>query len=225
VQISSLSRYLPSLLAIAVSVCIGPKVASAQPNLLVNAGAEVGTGTNPGTVSNWVVGGVSNPGRENGTFNSGITPRTGLYSFFGNNGASGTLTQRVAVTSSGVSLGDVDAGRAFASLSFYTQSLNQGSAGDAASVLLTFLNAAGSPIGSPFDTGLNYSVGSWLLVNASSLIPSGTRFVDYSMVFTRRVGGDNDSYFDDNSLAIAVPSPSAAALLGLGGLLAARRRR
>jgi hypothetical protein len=219
------SSFCPALLVAATMVACSAGTAIAQPNLLTNPGAEIGSGSNPGTVADWVVGGSSNPGRENGTFNPGITPRTGSFSFYGNNGPIGTLTQRVDFVLEGLSLADIDAGRMAANIEFYTQSLDQGSAGDAASVTLSFFDSGGLAIGSPFDTGLQYNIGSWLQVVGSTAVPSGARFADYQMVFTRRVGSDNDAYFDDNRLTVAVPAPSAIAIIGLGGLMASRRRR
>jgi hypothetical protein len=60
--------------------------------------------------------------------------------------------------------------------------------------------------------------GSWTNGVQSFLIPVGTRYITYTMLFQRNAGSDNDSFIDDNSLTltIAVPEPGSLALLFAG---------
>lgn len=60
-------------------------------NLLTNPGAE------DGNLTGWTVGGNSNPGVDNGSFDPGINPHTGNYDFYGHTGSFGTLTQNVSL--------------------------------------------------------------------------------------------------------------------------------
>ena len=177
-------------------------------NLLINPGAETGT------LSGWTVGGTSNPRVDNGTFDPSIQPHTGDYDFIGGSGgASGTLKQNVNLLGNGLTAGQIDTGILLAQVNFFQQSLNQSPSSDTAGVNLTFLNAGGSSLGA-FSSGEIASTGAWNQFNGASLIPSGTRSIDYTMNFIRNAGNDLDAFIDDNSLTI---SPSLFAGLGLTG--------
>ena len=104
-------------------------------NMLLNPGAETGSTTN------WVIGGVSNPGVDNGTFDSGITTHSGSYDFYGRTGAEGTLSQTVYLPGNqGITSALIDAGILAANVSFWEQGLNQGTPSDAARIIIAFLD-------------------------------------------------------------------------------------
>lgn len=199
-------------------------------NLLTNPGAELGTGVEPGTVTGWTVGGTSNPGRDNGTFDPGINPYDGAYDFYGNGGnseASGTLTQRVDLLSAGLSIPLLNATGNTATFSFYEESLFD-PVPDTAGVNLFFLNAAGMQIGTA-TSGEFYNRSSWAFDTNTAALPAGTQFIDCQLFFVRHTGVDIDSYLDDVSLTVnVVPEPSTwAAGLATGACLLAlvlRRR-
>ena len=200
-------------------------------NLLTNPGAELGTGTDPGTVTGWTVGGTSNPGRDNGTFDPSVSPFDGSYDFYGNGGnseASGTLTQRVNLLSAGLSAARLAATGNTASFSFFEQSYDDAANGptDTAGVTLTFLSAAGSQLGTATSGELR-NLDSWGQYATTATLPVGTQYVDYQIFFVRHQGVDLDSFVDDASLTVTtVPEPStwAGGLLGLGLLVIQRRR-
>lgn len=194
-------------------------------NLLTNPGAEAGN------LSGWSVL-SGNPMTDAGTFNPGINPFAGGFDFVGGiSNPFGQLWQTIDLIATGqVTALQLDSGTTTADVSFWEQGLNQGSLSDNAAVKLTFLDSVGSLIGSPVTTlTVDSHTGSWTNNAESFLVPVGTRYITYTMLFQRNVGSDNDSYFDDNllTLTIAVPEPGTLVLL-LGGLpclvLAARRR-
>jgi len=209
---------------------------AAPSNLLLNPGAELGTGNDAGsTVTDWVVGGTSNPGRDNGAFD-GFTPPEGSYSFYGGTGAQGSLSQLIDLTANGISASATDAGNTTVQFSFEERSLDQGGPNDRAEVIATFENASMAPLTGGYDsTPLGYTAG-WTLVTSPVLtLPVGTRYIDYEMNFIRNNGSDLDSFIDANSTVVnsnggaaapsTVPLPSAAwmGLLGLAGLAAIRQ--
>ena len=226
---NSYRRWTLLLLMASVSVATSLRAQTTTTgNLLTNPGAEQGTGTGPGTVTNWAVGGNSNPGRDDGTEDPGINPHTGSYDFFGNFGTGGTLTQRVDLLSAGISAPALQAGGNTATFSFYEQSLDQSTvdATDTAGVNLSFFNSAGTQIGTA-TSGQFGSVGAWSLETTTAAIPVGTRYIDYQITFVRNAGNYLDSFVDDTSLTVnVVPEPSTWITgLGCGGLLALALRR
>jgi Ca2+-binding RTX toxin-like protein len=172
-------------------------------NLLLNPGAENGTGNDGGsTVTNWTVGGTSNPGRDNGTFDD-FTPHSGLYDFYGGSGPLGTLTQTVSLSSlSTAFLSAIDGGQISANVEFFEQSLNQGIPSDAAEVKITFLDGSNDPLSGGYDSGQVVHFNGWEEITASTPVPADTRSITYQMIFTRQQGSDLDSYIDDNSLTL-----------------------
>jgi hypothetical protein len=172
-------------------------------NLLLNPGAEAGTTTN------WVIGGVSNPGVDNGSFDPGINPHSGSYDFFGRTGAEGTLSQTVYLPGNqGITSALIDAGLLAANVSFWEQGLNQGTPSDEAGVIITFLDGNTNLISTsatPFIDSHNLT---WQNYSNQYAIPAGARLITYSMDFYRNVGNDNDSFIDDNVLTVAtLPGP------------------
>ncbi len=183
-------------------------------NLLTNPGAEAGN------LSGWTVL-VGNAMTDSGTFNPGINPFNGSFDFVGGSANPlGQVSQTIDLLGTGqVSIADLDAGTTTADVTFWEQGLNQGSPSDNAAIKLTFLDAAGAILSSVSTLTVDSHTGSWTKDAESFLLPIGTRYITYTMLFQRNAGSDNDSYIDDNllTLTIAVPEPGSLALL-LGGL-------
>jgi hypothetical protein len=189
---------------------------AAHANLLSNPGAETGD------LTGWVVGGVSNPGVDDGSFD-GFTPHGGLFDFYGFNGSDGTLTQTVSLAG--------EPGATMATVSFWEQGLDQGDPSDNAYVSLSFLDALGQSLGTVSTPVIDSHSGNWQQFSGSFAIPAGTASIAYTMNFTRNVGSDLDAFIDDNSLTVsAVPEPATLTLWSAGwasllSLARARRRR
>jgi hypothetical protein len=241
----------PAFLAALILIAF-PKITFAvtSANLLLNPDASIGTGIDPGTVADWTIGGDTNPGRDDGTFD-GFIPPASQYDFYGGEsvtggpvGDQGSLSQVVNLlaTGTGLSATDIDAGKDSFNVSFYEQSLDQSSnPDDQAQVIITFQNASQTTIAGGYNSGPIDNIGGWLLVDPPAVaIPAGARFMTYEMLFTLQVGLDVDSFIASNDLTTTtgavsstpspVPLPSAAwSALGLLGLLAGfqylRRRR
>lgn len=221
-------------------------------NLLLNPDASIGTGNDVGsTVADWTIGGDTNPGRDNGAFD-GFTPPASTYSFYGGSsstgvaGDSGSFSQVVNLISStsGLSASDIDAGKDSFNVSFYEQSLSQGTPpNDEAEVLISFQNASNVTLSGGYNSGQISNLGGWLLVQSPSpvAIPVGARDMTYEMLLTLQYGFDVDSFIASNDVtanppgtvvpppAPAVPLPSAfwmssLSLLGIGSILFVRRK-
>jgi hypothetical protein len=119
----------------------------------------------------------------------------------------------------------IDTGTLFADVSFWVQSLNQGTPSDEAYVQLTFLNGSNGVIGTD-ETASVYSIGTWQNVTDTYAIPTGTRSITYTMGFQLEKGTNVDSFVDDNVLDIsgtpstaATPEPSTFGVV-FGGIVA-----
>jgi len=172
-------------------------------NLLLNPGAE------DGTTTNWVVGGVSNPSADNGSFDTGINPHSGSYDFYGHTGAWGTLSQTVFLPGNdGITPGLIDAGLLLAYVSFWEKGLNQGTPSDEARIDISFLDGSTNLISTNSTPFIDSHDGAWSNYSALYAVPVATRLITYTMYFFRNVGSDNDSFVDDNMLAIQFPGLS-----------------
>ena len=179
----------------------------ATTNLLLNPGAEAGSTTN------WIVGGVSNPGVDNGTFDSGINPHTGSYDFYGHTGAWGTLSQTVFLPGNqGITTADIDAGLLVANVSFWEQGLNQGTPSDEACIILSFFDSNTNLISTNATPFIDSHDLTWSNYSNLYPIPAGTRLITYTMYFLRNAGSDNDSFVDDNVLTITTAPPPALSI-------------
>jgi hypothetical protein len=196
------------LLGILVLVSAGSAArAGLSANLLVNPGAELGTGVDSGsTVTGWTVGGTSSPGRDDGTFD-GFTPHSGSFDFYGGSDGNGTLTQIAPL--SGLDTGTlalIDSGSETLNIDFFEQSLDQGGPNDAGQVVVSFQDAAHGALPGGYDSGLIAHTGGWQEVTGSAAVPSGARFMTYEMLFTLRNGVDVDSFIDDAGLTVPLAS-------------------
>jgi hypothetical protein len=195
------------MLFLALVLCIGSFHAARADllttNLLLNPGAE------DGTTTNWVVGGVSNPGVDNGLFDTGIDPHSGSYDFYGHTGAWGTLSQTVFLPGDdGIKPALIDTGLLLANVSFWERGLDQGTPSDDACVIISFLDDNTNLISTNSTPFIDSHDGAWSNYSALYAVPMGTRLITYSMYFFRNVGSDNDSFVDDNVLAIQFPGLS-----------------
>lgn len=144
-----------------------------------------------------------------GTFDSGITPHSGSYGFYGHTGARGSLSQTVFLPGNqGIMTSDIDAGLLVANVSFWEQGLNQGTPSDEACVIRSFLDSNTNLISTnstPFIDSHNLA---WQNYSNQYAISAGTRLITYTMYFLRNVEDDNDSFIDDNVLSITTgPAP------------------
>ena len=102
-------------------------------------------------------------------------------------------------------------------------------AGQVAAINIEWRDGAGdliSFIGNGTFTGADAPVDEWLLQTVTGSAPAGTasaRIVLITGNFIPAPGGGAPHF--DNAFAEVIPAPGSAALLGLGGLVATRRRR
>jgi len=158
-------------------------------NLLANPGAENG-------MNNWYATNAQS-GSQPGLAHSGtyafaglVTPSTAVF-----------ITQIVGLsTVSGISLPDIDSGALTANYSFWFADTSSGSGGYG-TITLTFLDADGNRIGQGISPASGGGALTWYNVVGSIAIPSGARFVDYTMDFWG--GSGNTGVIDDNVLTIS----------------------
>jgi hypothetical protein len=236
----------------ALAICALPRtgLALTSANLLLNGDASLGTGIDPGTVSDWTVGGGTIPGRDSGgTFegSSLFIPPASTFAFYGgafnvSDATTGSLSQVVNLlgAGTGLSASDIDAGKDSFNVSFFQQSLDQSSSpNDQAEVIVSFQNASSTTIAGGYNSGQLSHIGGWQSINSGAIaIPEGARSLTYEMLFTLNVGIALDAFIASNDLTTtsgttgvtpAVPLPSAGwsglgVLVGLGSLKIFRRK-
>lgn len=242
-----------AMVALAMGALPRVGFATTSANLLLNSDASLGTGIDPGTVPDWTMGGDTNPGRDDGTFD-GFIPPASKYSFYGGSsltgdvGDSGSLSQDVNLlgTDTGLTASGIDSGKDTFNVSFYEQSLEQGTPpNDEAEVIISFQNGEDVTFGSGYNSGELSNIGGWMFVDPAAItIPAGARQMTYEMLFTLRYGFDVDSFIASNEVTTTegsavtpppppppsgVPLPRAAwsglGLLGGLGLIRVLRRK
>ncbi|MDX2131839.1 MAG: PEP-CTERM sorting domain-containing protein [Planctomycetota bacterium] len=204
--------------ALFVTVCAGLLASTAQASVLVNPGFETGTapgngdfGGSPGWITFGNVFTVSTPNP------APVGPRsgTGALKQFGTfPGVSGAF--QVFPASAGEQW----------SLSGYglNSSADAMQAENFALLKIAFKNAANAEIGfaeSAFITNATVQ-DQWHALSANGVAPAGTVTVELFALFVQPNFNGGAAFFDDLA---AVPSPASLALLGMGGLVMARRRR
>lgn len=200
---------LPILFLVVFLCCPAFAAPLLTTNLLLNPGAE------ENTLTNWIPGGDSNPRIDNGSFDPGINPHSGTNDFLAGRGAAGSLSQVVGlVGNQGVTAGAIDGGSLYAYVSFWEQGLNQGAPSDDGYVSLVFLGAPSNSISTWASPEIDAHFSVWSNYSAYVPIPTGTRFVQYSMNFVRQAGSDLDAFIDDNALSVtdSVLSPTPPVL-------------
>jgi hypothetical protein len=169
----------------------------ATTNLLLNPGGEANS------LVNWIAGGDSGPRVDNGTFDIGINPHSGTNDFLGGHGNVGTLTQIVPLVGNpGVTAVSIDSGMLLAYVSFWGQGLGQSSPSDDGYVGLVFLGSTSNSISVWSSPEIDSHSGTWSNYSTYLPIPTGTRFIQYTMYFILHAGSDLDGFIDDNVLAV-----------------------
>lgn len=164
---------------------------------------------------------LTNPGAEDGTTGwtvtegflesitdsecSGVPPHSGERSF-----AIGGVCESAAVASAYQRIdvsplaAEVDAGEVEMLFGGYLRSY-EGS--DVPEIELIYRDAAGDELGR--SESLVGASSIWMLIQATALIPTGSRNVDFVITGTRNGGEDNDSYADDLFLRRVLGDPGA----------------
>lgn len=89
---------------------------------------------------------------------------------------------------------------------------------------ISFFNSGGAEIAG-FESNridITSPIDQWFPLSASGVAPAGTVSVNLFCLFVQPNFNGGSAFFDDIN---AVPAPASAALLGMGGLLALRRKR
>jgi len=150
----------------------------------------------------------------------------GLNFFAGGPSAAASSGWQSIDLSSGA--GVIDAGGASFDLSAYLGGFS--SQGDNARLTVTFLDGASAVLGSatigPVSPADRAGATGLLWQETTGSVPVNTRSATIELLLTRTDGSYNDGYADNLSLVIsAVPEPSEALLLSIGGLALVGWRR
>lgn len=170
---------------------------TAPPNLVSNGGGE------SGSLSPWIAGGGGTAILDGGTAGPGYSPHSGSKQFYGGASASNTLTQNINILTSGQGLTttQIDTGTLTATVQFYERSYYQSTGSDRAQIKLIFRSSTGTAISTVTTPNASCTSG-YCFQTSSFTVPTGTRSIDYIMIFTRASGTNLDAYIDDNSLTI-----------------------
>jgi hypothetical protein len=96
----------------------------------------------------------------------------------------------------------IDYSNLAAGVSFWEQGLNQGTPSDDANVTLTFFGASSNVLTTVSTPVIDSHNLTWSNYVNQYAIPSGTRFIQYTMNFYLNNGSDLDAFIDDNSLSV-----------------------
>lgn len=198
------------------SVLLGGGADPDPENLIVNPGAEgsgaagirTGTSTLPGwtrTTTQPVAVRYATPGAP--LMTDAARWNGGVNLFMGGATTGGTATQNVDVSGDASS---IDAGLASATLSGLIG--GRTTQADTAQVSLTYLDGAGTPVGSalaigPVTPADRHNQDVLLRREAAGAIPAGTRAIRVTMTFVRLSGTNADGMADDLSLHVSAPAP------------------
>ena len=172
-------------------------------NLLLNPGAETGT------LTNWTVGGSSNPfaGSPSNSLGDNFPTHSGNYYFVGGTGTYGSLSQTVSlIGNQGITAAMIDNSNLAASISFWEQGLDQSApVDDDANITVAFFGASSNLLTTVITPVIDSHNLSWSNYANQYAIPSGTRFIQYTMNFYLHQGVGLDAFIDDNYLSVVQP--------------------
>ena len=193
-----------------------PRCPICGPNLLVNPGAEAGTGTSSDgvvaapswtrAVGSFTVASYAWSGGDLSATTPG-PPNRGANYFYGgpnpaNGGSVGIGTQTLSLSRAAAAIAT---GKVTATLSGWLG--GYGSQRDTAKLAVSFLNSTGKTLGGltigPVPAGGKPAIASALyLKRATGVVPKGTASAKVSLVMTRLSGSDNDGMADNLSLTL-----------------------
>ena len=206
----------------------GARAAIPSGNLIVNGGAEVGTGSSdssstgpvpiPGwtTTANFTEHTYDPAGSQNFPDTNASAAIGGGTQFFAggpDNGSGNTVETATQAIDVSTDAAQIDAGGVGATLSADLGGFS--SQEDQAKVTATFLSAAGQQLGAvtigPVTAEDRGDTTEFLLRTASAAVPPGTRTISVTMTATKFAGGYNDAYLDNISLSLG-PAPGIGEL-------------
>ncbi|CAF1661065.1 unnamed protein product [Rotaria magnacalcarata] len=172
------------------------------PNLLANPGAE------SVNILPWTNIGAGLATTDDGSVNSRCTPHSNAKDFYGGSSSSSgvsnnTLSQSVFLLNGtqGYTAAQLDSGNMAAYISYYELTCD-GSRGkaDSAQIGLNFRALNNSVLSTIATTKMTCN--SWCANTFTYLLPIGTRYIDYMMIFYIQAGSSTGAYIDDNSLQV-----------------------
>jgi hypothetical protein len=110
------------------------------------------------------------------------------------------------VGNQGITAAMIDNSNLAASISFWEQGLSQATPSDDANISVTFFSASSNVLNTVSTPVLDSHNNSWSNFANQYAIPSGTRFIQYTMNFYLNDGSDLDAFIDDNYLSVVQPS-------------------
>ena len=124
--------------------------------------------------------------------------------FFGGTNPVSTAVQNVTLPAPAA---EIDTGKASVTLSGLLG--GEGTQADEGTVVATFLNGQGTPIGlvqlGPVTAAERGNATTFISKSQTALLPTGTRRIRVTLTATRRTGTNNDAYFENLALAYTKP--------------------